>query len=122
VSDRKPIHHHPGTLPEKYKDFSLLDFYHEFDWGVFVHIYDWYDEEYTSPVKKILEQDERTRRTIFLTPRGEVSKVDVLAADGTWAPKEHFVKTLADLERIRLVVDATDLSPGLSASKQFYRN
>jgi len=39
-------------MPEKYKDFSLMDFYKKYNWGFFAHMLDWYDVVYTVDVEK----------------------------------------------------------------------
>lgn len=106
IPDSDPIHANPGTIPEPFRKFTLLDFYRNFDWGFHAHIYDWYDIEYANGVERIVEQDEKERRICLRTPKGELLHRDLLAADGTWCPHEHFVKKVEDFEILRVVVES----------------
>ena len=33
IFDDDPFHTNPGDMPERFRDFTLLDFYRHFDWG-----------------------------------------------------------------------------------------
>lgn len=111
ISDKEPFHTSPGTLPEAYRDFTLFDFYRTFDWGFFVHIYDWYDIDYTDRIERITEIRDNVRTVTYHTPFGDLTARDRLAADGTWSPCEHPVKSMSDLDIMRAVVEATRYSP-----------
>ena len=111
IPDDHPVHGQPGTMPERFRDFTFLDFYRHFGWGCPVHLYGWCDEEYGGGVEKVTAVEGNRRITRFITPRGELTRVSLLAADGSWAPHEHFVKSLDDLEVIRCVVEATRFVP-----------
>ena len=111
IPDSAPICEYQGSMPDRYKDFSLLDFYREFDWGFHAHIYNWLDIEYTNNVEKFIEQDDKEQRIYLRTPKGELVHKNRLALDGSWCPCEHFVKTLKDLEIIQLVVESEKYTP-----------
>lgn len=111
VSDSEPIREYQGTIPDKYKDYTLLDFYREYDWGFHAHIYDWFDTEYTGGVESITEIDGNEKRTYLRTPKGELVQVHKLAADGTWCPREHYVKELKDLEILQIVLENSKYIP-----------
>ncbi len=111
VPDDAELHSYPGTMPAKYADWTLLDFYRNFDWGYPVHIYDWFDVEYAGDVEKIIDQTENEMRFTLRTPKGELTRVEKLAGDGTWCPVEHYVKKLSDLEIITTVIEATSYKP-----------
>ncbi len=111
IPDSESFHKNTGTMPERFRDFTLFDFYREFDWGFFVHHYDWFEEEYTGGVKKIVERTGNDRVITFRTSKGNLSSVQSLASNGTWSPKKHFVETLADLEIMSSVVESTRFVP-----------
>ena len=46
IPDDDPVHAHPGRMPERFADWTYLDFYRRFGWGLPVHIYDWFRTEY----------------------------------------------------------------------------
>ena len=111
IPDDNPFHNYPGTIPMKYRDFTLFDFYREFDWGFPVHIGNWYDEEYTGHVEKINRVDNNIRTITYHTSGGDLTHKEMLAADGTWAIREHFVKKLQDLDIICPIVESTRFTP-----------
>lgn len=111
IPDDDPFHRQPGTLPERFADFTLFDFYRQFDWGFPVHIGNWYDVEYTGGIEKLTGVAGRVRTITLHTPRGDLVKKDMLAADGTWATREHFIKTLEDLDIMATVVEHTRFIP-----------
>ena len=111
ISDSDPVRQYPGTLPGKYAGWSLMDFYRRFDWGFHAHLYDWYDLEYGGGVERTVERDERELRVFLHTPKGTLAHMDQLAGDGTWCPREHFVKSTKDLEALQLVIEAQHYTP-----------
>ncbi len=111
IPDDDPFHRHPDTLPKKYRDFTLFDFYREFNWGFPVHIGNWYDEKYTGRVEKTIRIDNNVRTVTYHTPGGDLTNKEMLAADGTWSIREHFVKELHDLKIMRLIVESTRFIP-----------
>jgi len=111
IPDDHPVHERPGTMPEGFRDFTFLDFYREFGWGCPVHLYGWCGEEYVGSVERVTTVEGNRRITRFITPKGELERVSLLAADGSWAPHEHYVKSLDDLDIMRLVVESTRFVP-----------
>ena len=111
ISDDAPLHRCRGTIPEAYKDFTLLDFHRRFNWGFHAHIYDWCRKTFVDGVEQIVETRGRTRTTALRTPRGTLTKIDQLAADGTWCPREHYVKAIDDLAILRCAVAAQRFAP-----------
>ena len=91
IPDSDPFHKQPSTLPEKYKDFTLFDFYREFDWGFPVHISDWFESEYTDGVERTVEIIQNEKVITFKTPNGNLERREKLASDGTWSPHIYFV-------------------------------
>ncbi|MFH0920183.1 MAG: uroporphyrinogen decarboxylase family protein [Fibrobacterota bacterium] len=111
IPDSEPFHTNPGTMPEKYREWTLFDFYRKNDWGFPVHIGDWFKKSYSGDVKVVTERKGRERHTHLVTPKGTIRHVDILASDGTWGPFEHYVKEMADLDIMQYVVEHTHFTP-----------
>ena len=110
IADDDPINRSPGPMPPCYADWTLMDFYRRFDWGLPVHVYDWFETVYNGVEQSTSRQGNR-RITRLRCPAGELRKVATMAADGSWAPTEHYVKRLDDLDIIRYVVERTSFRP-----------
>ena len=110
IGDDDPMHGERGSMPSEFADMTYLDFYRRFDWGLPVHIYDWYTTRYDG-VERAVTRDGPRRITRLRCARGELEKVDTLAADGSWAPTAHPAKSLADLEILRYVLERTRFMP-----------
>ncbi len=110
IPDDSRMHAQPGPMPERFADWTCLDFYRRFDWGLPAHVYNWFDE-----ISDGVERTSRTegnRQIIRLScPAGELEKVRTMAADGSWAPTTHYVKSIADLDVLRYVVERTRYEP-----------
>ncbi len=111
IPDAASIHRFSGTMPGKYRNFTLFDFYREFDWGFHVHIEVWYRINFSGGVKAKSSVEGNKRYHKLVTPRGELTRMFMLASDGTWSQKEHYVKDLKDLETMRYVVENTHFEP-----------
>ena len=111
IPDDADIHQVPGTIPDPYRDLTLFDFYRQFDWGFHVHIGGWYDTTYAGDVRTESWNDGQKRYFRLITPKGELTRMDMLAGDGTWARKEFYIKELRDLEILRYVVERTHYTP-----------
>jgi len=103
IPDSDPIHKENVDMPKEYQDFTLLDFYKNFDWGLPVHLYNWYDTEYEGVEEKIL-QDEKKRIIQYICPAGELERVYILANDGSWAPHGYLVNELKELDIVKYIV------------------
>jgi len=110
IPDDSPMHSHPGPMPARYADWTFLDFYRRFDWGLPVHVYNWFDEVLDG-VRRTVRTEGNRQITRLSCPAGELEKVRTMAADGSWAPTVHFVKSLADLDVMRYVVEHTRYEP-----------
>lgn len=111
IPDNAAIHATLGSLPEKYRGFTLLDFYRRFDWGFHTHIYDWFDVECEGPVERVVEKAGNQMVIRLHTPRGDLVRREQLAEDGTWCVKEHFVKDVGELEILSRAVEAMRFLP-----------
>jgi hypothetical protein len=110
IPDDAAIHQRRGTMPDEFKDWTCLDFYKNFDWGFPTHIYSWFDTTYSGGITKTISKADGKRITKLHTPQGDLTKVDLLANDGSWCTTEHFVKNLDDLRLMLRVVENTHYS------------
>lgn len=112
-SDSDPVHQAPGDMPPAWRDWTLLDFYRRFDWGLPIHLYGWFQKSYLPPVRREVEELPEERRSYLHTPAGTLRRVERLAGDGSWCPVEHFCKQTRDLEALKHVIAATQYTPRL---------
>ncbi len=110
IADDDPINQASGDVPDELAGLTFLDIHRKYDWGLPVHVYNWFDEQYDG-VEVASKRRGRDRVTRIRCPKGELEKVQTLAADGSWAPTAHPVKSLADLEIVRYVVEHTRFVP-----------
>lgn len=106
-----PINRRPGKMPDELRDLNLLEIHRKYDWGMPVHIYDWFRHEYSPPVRYEEKVEEKVRTRRFITPGGELERTDHLSDDGSWGPTTYYVKELKDLEIMRTVIEHTSFVP-----------
>lgn len=106
ISDDESLHKDNFGMPEKFADWTYLDFYRNFNWGLPVHIYDWYHFEYENCEYMVEDQGKRIFRR-FKTPIGQIEHVDGVSNDGSWCPMSHFAKTDGDWKVLAYVVEHT---------------
>jgi len=111
IPDDDPIHRIAGSLDGRLEAMTFSEIYREFDWGLPVHVYDWWDERYTGGVEKAVETNGRHRTLTWKTPRGDLRRTHKLDAEGTWSEYGHMVGSLADLEIVRYIVEHTEWVP-----------
>ncbi len=110
IGDDDPMHAIAGAMPARYAGWTYLDFYRRFDWGLPVHGYDWFETVYANAeATSAVEGRRRIRR--LRCAKGELERVDTLAADGSWAPTTHYVKELSDLEVLRCALEGVRFEP-----------
>ncbi|MEI8078634.1 MAG: uroporphyrinogen decarboxylase family protein [bacterium] len=88
------------AMPAEFRAWTYLDFYRHFDWGVPVHLYDWYTVEYDGAEETTTVTGDRKIRR-WRAPEGELTMEYTRAEDGSWCPTKLPVKTLHELERFR---------------------
>lgn len=122
IPDTEPFHKKPGTMPEKYQQYTLMDFYRKHDWGFPVHLNNYYRIHYSGGVEKNIKKVQTgrtTRITTLHTPKGDLEERHVLAADGTWGPTEHFIKDNSQLDIMAYVVENTHYEPTYERVNEF---
>jgi hypothetical protein len=110
IPDQDPIHQREGTLQREFRELTYLDYYRKFDWGLPVHIYDWFEVQYDGIDRTVLREGDR-KITRLACPKGELQQVQTLAYDGSWAPTEYFAKDLRDLEIVKYIVEHSRFVP-----------
>ena len=106
LPDSDPLNSQPGNMPPEFAGWTYLDFYRRLDWGLPVHIYGWLEAEYDGVDVQVVSEGNR-RITRMRCAKGELQKVAAMAADGSWCPTEHLVKSVKDLEVMRYMVERT---------------
>jgi hypothetical protein len=97
IYDDDPFHRLNRDMPQRFWDWTLLDFYRNFGWGCPIHLYEWCDLTPDGFQKKVQHVDRREITTIS-TPIGDIRQVRTRAADGSYCITEHYAKTTKDLE------------------------
>jgi hypothetical protein len=122
IPDDSSLHGRDSLLSGEYAGYSFLDFYRELDWGLPVHMYDWFEERYHDGVEKRVEthgQPDRQRTVTWRTPGRELVRTYKLDAEGTWSEYGHMVTNLADLETVRMIVANTEIVPRFERVERF---
>jgi len=55
IPDNIDFHNRKSNVKGELASYTFLDYYRKFDWGLPVHIYDWYEEKYKGNVQKKLK-------------------------------------------------------------------
>jgi len=110
IPDGIPLHNEPGTMPAEFRDWTFLDFYRRFGWGLPLHGYYWYQTIYDGVEMTDVRQGD-VRTTTWNCSAGTLVEKHMLAGDGSWGLTEHRVKDLADLRIMRYIVEHTQYKP-----------
>lgn len=121
IPDDSPLHDRQSLLSGKLARMSFVDYYREFGWGLPVHVYDWFEERYSGDVEKRITTAGHNRTLTWITPRGDLIRTYKLDAEGTWSEYGHMVKTLADLDIVRYIVEHTEWVPRFEPVERFLR-
>jgi hypothetical protein len=101
-----------GTLPARYAQMSLLEFFDDLDLSMrYVHYYTgmpgptWM--RYAEPVKVDRETDGQKAVAVTRTPHGDLVERYHLTVDRTWRTVEFPVKTRQDLKALKWLLERT---------------
>ncbi|MCK4886852.1 MAG: hypothetical protein KAS96_05645 [Planctomycetes bacterium] len=106
ISDNMEINKNPGTMPKEFADWTYLDFYRNFNWGLHVHIYDWCRFEYENCTLNQHITDKQITKE-FKTPIGTISRIDSIANDGSLCPVKLFIENESDWKTLLHVIKNT---------------
>lgn len=98
---------HQEHLPEEFQNLSLMDFHRRYEWGMHCHIRDWYDTYYTNGVSQstVIEGDKM--RMTYSCPKGSLWRDYRLAADGSWASVNYWLKSTEDIPLLIELIQGT---------------
>ena len=124
IPDDAPLHGRPsllGGVGGCFGGFTFLDFYRQLNWGLPVHVYDWYEERHRGGVGRTVATDgaQRHRTVTWHTPRGELRRTYKLDAEGTWSEYGHMVRRLEELAIVRSIVENTEFVPRFERIERF---
>ena len=117
IPDDAPFHGNSFGMPQEFADWTYLDFYRNFDWGLPVHIYDWCDFTYKACEHVVRHQGNRIVRQ-FKTPRGAIERIDGIAADGSLCPMKYFIGDEDDWKPLFYVLEHTEAVPNYERIKK----
>lgn len=121
IPDGIDFHKRESRLKGKLAKMTFLDYYRYFDWGLPVHIYDWYQTSYSGGIEKTVNKDSRSKVITYKTPKGTIEQRLDLANDGSWAPSDHFVKKISDLEIIKYIYQHRHITPMFQQIEDFHK-
>ena len=121
IPDDSPLHERESMLSGRFAGMRFLDYYREFGWGLPIHVYDWFEEEYSGDVEKEVVTEARHRTVTWTTPRGTLVRTYKLDAEGTWSEYGHMVKSLSELDIVRWIVEHTTWKPRFELMERFLR-
>jgi len=121
IPDDSPIHQLPSRLSGKHAKMTFLDYYKEYDWCLPVHMYGWLSERYTGGVEMDTRIEGRKKIVTCRTPKGDLQRTYGLAFDGSWAPIDHFAKSVEDLDVLKYVGEHTVFTPLYDKIERFHR-
>ncbi len=101
IPDEAGLHRLDHGMPERYRGLTLREIYRLHGWGLPVHLYDWCDFVFEEPSRLETRRDGTRKVQVLHTPAGSLTRVDLMAADGSFTPHEFFVKQLSDLDILR---------------------
>lgn len=104
IPDKSDIHKLNGIMPEEFKEMTYLELYRYFDFGLPVHIYNWYKETYDGITYKV-EQSKDKRVETYKTPAGTLTRVKTRSSGSdSFVITEFPVKTVKDLSIMEYVL------------------
>jgi hypothetical protein len=119
IPDNHPFHKRPSRLQGKQANFTCLDFYREYDWGLPVHIYDWLIPKYTG-VEVKERREGKMKRISYETESGNLYRTYVRDHDGSWAPKDTLIKDWKkDVPILKYLISHTAYQADYSTAEAF---
>lgn len=119
IPDNINFHQRESRLSKQFAKMTFMDYYREFDWGLPVHIDGWYKYDYFGDVEKKVKETDKTKVTIYTTPKGIIQKTLKLAGDGSWAPVEYFVKRIEDLDILKYIYEHRSITTDFKQAEKF---
>lgn len=122
IADDNEFNRRESRLKGKLAKMTFLDLYREHDWGLPVHLYNWYATKYSGGIEVVEEKSGQFRSITYKTPKGDLQKTYQLAGDGSWAPMHHLIKELNDLEIYKYIVENSRQIPDYKIVAKFHED
>jgi hypothetical protein len=121
IPDDHPFHKRPSRLQRPMANFTCIDYYREYGWGLPVHIYDWLSCLYDGI--DVREQREgKIKRITYDTPAGSLYRTYMLDQDGSWAPADRLIKDWEkDVPALKHLLSHTTYKADFSRAENFLR-
>ncbi len=115
IPDDSPLHENQVDMPPEYANWTYLDFYRNFDWGLPVHIYhtDWL-KEYHDGYRCSKEASPEGFVQIWETPHGTLKRVDRTASDGSSVTARFMLQSPEDFKALEYIIQHTYYEPDYS--------
>ncbi|MDD5483962.1 MAG: uroporphyrinogen decarboxylase family protein [Kiritimatiellae bacterium] len=120
IPDDSAFNKKESRLKGKAAKMTFLDFYRTHDWGLPVHLYKWRNTEYLNGIEVMEKKTGEFKSRTYKTPRGDLQKTWQLAGDGSWAPQQHLIKELKDIEIYKYLAENCREIPDETAVLEFY--
>ncbi|MCL2751379.1 MAG: hypothetical protein FWE62_01340 [Firmicutes bacterium] len=122
IPDGLEFHKRESRLTGKHANFTFLDYYREYDWGLPVHIYDWSEAFYTGGIERTCERRGKYDVQTFKTPKGDLRRRYILDSDGSWAPCNYWMDDFErQLEALKYLIAHTEFKTDFSSTERFLR-
>ncbi len=106
IFDEDPFHGRQVGMPERFRDFTLLDFYREFGWGCPIHAYEAIAAEHEGIAIHTEHQGTRRHR-IIETPEGALNTVWGRAPRGSESIVQYPVRRSEDVRAVEFLAAHT---------------
>jgi uroporphyrinogen-III decarboxylase len=106
IFDDDPIHRRQVAMPERFRDFTLLDFYREFDWGCPIHAYEAIVAE-RDAIAVHTEHDGQRRHQTIETPEGALHTIWGRAPHGSESIVRYPVQGPQDVAAVEFLAAHT---------------
>ena len=118
IFDNDPIHSRPHTMPAAFNGMTLFDIYKKYDWGFFAHLYGWCRKVYAGGVSVETKTEGDRQYSRLKTPKGELTKMDRMASDGSWSHQEYYIKRIEDLDIMRYAEERSHFEPKFEVAQK----
>jgi hypothetical protein len=122
IPDDHPFQKRTSRLQGPLANFTCIDFYREYGWGLPVHIYDWLLTTYDDSVEVREKRADKTRQVSYETKAGILYRTWMMDHDGSWAPKDMLIKNWEkDVPVLKYLLAHTHYSADFAKAEKFLR-
>lgn len=112
IPDNSELHRRQVDMPSEWANWTYLDFYRNYDWGLPVHIYptDWLKEHHDGYTYS-KESDPDGSIQTWITPHGTLKRVERMASYGSSVITHHMLQSLDDFKALEYIINHTYYEP-----------